>query len=52
MSKGSILAIKNLTNCVQTSLYDLFNKSYVPIGKKQYCRVAVGATSNSKCYVN
>jgi D-alanine-D-alanine ligase-like ATP-grasp enzyme len=52
MSKGTILAIKDLTNSVQTSLYDLFNKAYVPIGKKHYCRIAVGATSNPQCYVN
>jgi hypothetical protein len=52
MSIGNILAIKDLTNSIQTSLYDLFNKAFLQIGKKDYCRIAVGATSNPKCYVN
>ncbi len=52
MAKGSFLLIVNLINSVQTSLYDLFNKFHTNIGKKWYCRVAIGSTSNPKCFVH
>jgi hypothetical protein len=52
MSRGTILAFKNPNNSIQTSLYDVFNKSFTCSGPKKYCRVAVGANSNPKCVVN
>jgi hypothetical protein len=52
VSRGNILAFKDINNSIQTSLYDLFNKSFSQIGNKKYCRIAVGANSNPKCYVH
>jgi hypothetical protein len=52
ISRGSILAFKDINNSIQTSLYDLFNKSFSQIGAKKYCRIAVGANSNPKCHVH
>jgi len=46
------LALKDINSSIQTSLFDLFNKSFTKIGTKQYCRIAVGANSNPKCYVH
>lgn len=51
-SKGEIIGLKDLNNSIQTSFYDLFNKSYLTLGKKKYCRVAVGDKSNPRCYIN
>jgi hypothetical protein len=52
MSRGTILTFKNPNNSIQTSLYDVFNKSFTTSGPKKYCRVAVGANSNQKCVVH
>jgi len=52
MSRGTILTFKNPNNSIQTSLYDVFNKSFTQSGPKKYCRVAVGANSNPKCVVH
>lgn len=52
ISRGNILAFKDINNSIQTSLYDLFNKSFYEVGEKKYCRIAVGANSNPKCYVH
>ena len=52
ISRGNILTFKDINNSIQTSLYDLFNKSFYEVGKKRYCRIAVGANSNPKCLVN
>jgi hypothetical protein len=52
MSKGTVLAFKNPNSSIQTSLYDVFNKSFAQSGNKKYCRVAVGANSNPKCVVH
>ena len=52
MSKGTVLAFKNPNSSIQTSLYDVFNKSFTQSGNKKYCRVAVGANSNPKCVVH
>jgi len=52
ISRGNILAFKDINNSIQTSMYDLFNKSFTQIGNKKYCRVAVGANSNPKCCVH
>jgi len=52
ISRGSILTFKDINNSIQTSLYDLFNKSFTQIGDKKYCRISVGANSNPKCFVH
>lgn len=52
ISRGNILAFKDINNSIQTSLYDLFNKSFYEVGSKKYCRIAVGANSNPKCLVH
>ena len=52
ISRGNILAFKDINNSIQTSLYDLFNKSFYEVGPKKYCRIAVGANSNPKCLVH
>lgn len=52
MEKGIILAFKNPNNSIQTSLYDVLNKSFTQHGTKKYCRIAVGANSNSRCIVH
>ena len=52
MSRGTVLSFKNPNNSIQTSLYDVFNKSFTKSGSKKYCRVAVGANSNPKCVVH
>lgn len=52
ISRGNILAFKDINNSIQTSLYDLFNKSFYEVGSKRYCRIAVGANSNPKCLVD
>ena len=52
MNKGEVVAFKDINNSIQSSLYDLFNKSYMTFGNKTYCRIAVGANSNPKCPVD
>ncbi len=52
MSRGTILTFKNPNNSIQTSLYDVFNKSFINGGNRKYCRVAVGANANNKSFVN
>jgi hypothetical protein len=52
ISKGNILAFHNFNDSVQTSLYDLFNKSYTKINGNDFCRIAFGLNSNSKCFVH
>jgi hypothetical protein len=52
ISRGDILTFKDINNSIQTSLYDLFNKSFTRIMNKKYCRIAVGANSNPKCFVH
>jgi hypothetical protein len=52
ISRGDILTFKDINNSIQTSLYDLFNKSFTRVMNKKYCRIAVGANSNPKCFVH
>lgn len=52
MSRGTVLTFKNPNNSIQTSMYDVFNRSFTYSGTKKYCRVAVGANSNPQCLVN
>jgi hypothetical protein len=52
MAKGDVVVFKDINNSIQSSLYDLFNKSYISSGNKKYCRIAVGANSNPQCWVN
>ena len=52
ISRGNILGFKDMNSSIQTSLYDLFNKSFYEVGEKKYCRIAVGAYSNPKCLVH
>ena len=52
MAKGEVVVFKDINNSIQSSLYDLFNKSYFLSGNKQFCRIAVGANSNPQCWVN
>ncbi len=44
--------LKDIPNSIETSLYDLLNKSYQKIGDKNYTKIAVGANYNPKCYVH
>jgi hypothetical protein len=52
VERGDVIVLKDVPNCVQTSLYDLLNKFYYCLNKKNYCRVSVGAHSNSRCCVH
>lgn len=52
ISRGNILAFKDINSSIETSLYDLFNKSFYEVGSKKYCRIAVGANLNPKCLVH
>jgi len=52
VARGDVVVMKDVPNSVQTSLYDLLNKSYQTIGLKNFCRVSVGAHSNPKCFVH
>lgn len=52
MAKGDVIIFKDLNNSIQSSLYDLFNKAYVTIGNKKYCRIAVGANSNPQSLIH
>ena len=52
MSRGTILTFKNPNNSIQTSMYDVFNRSFTYSGNKKYSRLAVGANSNPQCLVN
>lgn len=52
MAKGEIVAFKDINDSIQSSLYDLFNKSFYRVGNKRVCRVAVGANSNPRCEVH
>lgn len=52
VARGDIIVMKDVPNSVQTSLYDLLNKSYQTVAKKNYCRISVGAHYNPKCFVH
>ena len=52
ISRGNILTFKDINSSIETSLYDLFNKSFYEVGTKKYCRIAVGANLNPKCLVH
>lgn len=52
VSRGDILIFKDVNNSIQTSLYDLFNKSFHRVGNKNFCRISVGANYNPKCHVH
>lgn len=52
VARGDVIVMKDVPNSVQTSLYDLLNKSYQTVGQKNFCRVSVGAHYNPKCFVH
>lgn len=52
IENGHVIVFKDVNQPIQTSLYDVFNKSYQRIGGKNYCRVAIGANYNPKCLVH
>lgn len=52
VARGDVVVMKDVPNSVQTSLYDLLNKSYQTVGLKNFCRVSVGAHYNPKCFVH
>jgi hypothetical protein len=52
IESGNVIVFKDVNQPIQTSLYDVFNKSYQRIGGKNYCRVAIGANYNPKCLVH
>ena len=37
---------------IYSSLYDLFNQNFAVFGDKRYCRIALGALLNPKCFVH
>ena len=51
MERPCVLILKDLDE-IYGSLYDMLNKSYVQIGKKKNCRVALGPFSNPMCQVH
>jgi hypothetical protein len=51
IARGDVIVMKEIPNSVQTSLYDLLNKSYQTIRNKNYCRISVGHY-NPKCFVH
>lgn len=52
VGRGDIIIMKDVPNSIQTSLYDLLNKSYQTVGPKKFCRISVGAHYNPKCFVH
>ncbi len=52
VENGHVIVFRDMNQPIQTSLYDVFNKSYQRIGGKNYCRVAIGANYNPKCLVH
>ena len=37
---------------IYSSLYDLFNQNFSKLGDKNYCKIALGAQFNPRCFVN
>lgn len=51
MDKGISIILKDM-NHVHTPLYDLFNQNFAISGDRRYCRVALGAQFNPRCFVH
>ncbi|CAG9322655.1 unnamed protein product [Blepharisma stoltei] len=55
MEKGISIILKNMDH-IYSSLYDLFNQNFAVSGEgegeRKYCRIALGALFNPRCYVN
>lgn len=51
MEKGISLVLKDL-DYIYSSLYDLFNQNFAVAGGRKYCRVALGAQFNPRCFVH
>lgn len=49
--KGISIILKDMKH-IYSSLYDLFNQNYTRYGDKSYCRIALGALLNPKCFVH
>lgn len=51
VEKGISVILKDMEH-IYSSLYDLFNQNFAQFGDKKYCRIALGALLNPKCYVH
>lgn len=51
MEKGTSVNLKDMDH-VYSSLYDLFNQNFAFSGDRRYCRVALGAQFNPRCFVH
>ncbi|OMJ91253.1 hypothetical protein SteCoe_6230 [Stentor coeruleus] len=51
MEKGKCVVLNGIDQ-IYSSLYDVFNQNYSIQGERKYCRVALGAFFNPRCFVN
>ena len=52
MEQGIPIVLQNM-EIIYSSLYDLFNQNFTKLGNtRRYCRIALGAQFNPKCFVN
>jgi len=49
--RGIALVLKDL-DYIYSSLYDLFNQNFSEAAGRKYCRVALGAQFNLRCFVH
>jgi hypothetical protein len=49
--KGISVIFKDM-NHIYSSLYDLFNQNFSVFGDRRYCRIALGAFFNPKCFIH
>lgn len=51
LEKGISIILKDMEH-IYSSLYDLFNQNFAIFGDKRYCRIALGALHNPKCFIH
>lgn len=51
MERGISVILSNMDH-TYSSLYDLFNQNFSKTGQRKYCRVALGAQFNPRCFVH
>jgi hypothetical protein len=49
--KGISVIFKDM-NSIYSSLYDLFNQNFAVSGDRKYCRIAMGALFNPRCFIH
>lgn len=51
IEKGISVILKDMDH-IHSSLYDLFNQNFAKYEDRRYCRIALGALMNPKCFVH